>query len=367
MSKHSSIEHIPKLQRHLIDWYQKYKRDLPWRKTKDPYAIWVSEVMLQQTQVATVIPYYDRFLTHFPNVKKLAEADQQRVLKIWEGLGYYARARNFHRAAGMVCELHGGKIPADWKLFHELPGVGDYIAAAVLSIAFDQPHAVVDGNVKRVFARCMQIEAPINATRSHAEFKSVAEAVLDHSCAGDFNQAVMELGAIVCTPRQPACSECPLASLCLAKANNRTARYPRRIARRKTPSYRIAVGVVIKNNRLLITRRSPDGLLGGLWEFPGGKIKKGETAKKAVVREIKEEVNLTVVAEKRLTRVKHAYTHFKIEMDVFICRFVNGRIHLKGPVDFRWVTAAEINRFPLPKANHKFLPELKEALTRCGF
>lgn len=364
---HFQNRNIPELQQQLVAWYRQHQRDLPWRKTTDPYAIWVSEVMLQQTQVATVIPYYGRFLTDFPEVQQLAEADQRQVLKAWEGLGYYARARNLHHAAGIVCRLHGGKIPTDWKQFHDLPGVGDYIASAVLSIAFGQPHAVVDGNVKRVLARLLRLETPVNTARSHAEFKAAAEILLDRSGAGDFNQAMMELGALVCVPRQPACNKCPLAHHCQARAADQAAQYPRRIARRTTPKYHIAVGVVIKNDRLLITQRDPDGLLGGLWEFPGGKIKKGESAKGAVVREIREEVNLAVIVEERLTQVNHAYTHFKIQMDVFICRFVDGRVRLKGPVDFRWVTAAGIKRFPLPKANHKFLPQLNEALTRYGF
>jgi len=357
---------IKKFRRQLLAWYRQNRRDLPWRKTKDPYAIWVSEVMLQQTQVATVIPYYERFMAAFPGVKQLAEAELQKVLKAWEGLGYYARARNLHRAAGIVCSLYDGRVPGDRKLFRDLPGVGNYIAAAVLSIAFDQPMAVVDGNVKRVLARLLQMQAPANAPGFHAEFTKAADLLLDKRVAGDFNQAMMELGALVCTPRLPACNQCPLNDYCLASSSGQANLYPRRLTRPQTPLYRIAVGVVIKNRRLLITQRKPDGLLGGLWEFPGGKIKKGESASAAVLREIKEEVNLSVTVEKRLTQVKHAYTHFKIQMDVFICSYSGGRVKLKGPVDFRWVTVAAMEEFPLPKANHKFLPELKKALSCCG-
>ena len=364
---HFPANNIPKLQHLLLDWYQRNKRDLPWRKTKDPYAIWVSEVMLQQTQVATVIPYYERFLTEFPDVNQLAAADLQRVLKRWEGLGYYARARNLHRSAGIVCSVHDGNIPSGWKEFNALPGVGDYIASAVLSIAFGKPHAVVDGNVKRVLSRLLRLEAPVNAPRYHADFKSAATQLLDPEAAGSFNQAVMELGALVCTPRQPACGQCPWRKHCRARAKGQVARYPHRLAGPAVPRYRIAVGVVLKKKRVLITQRKADGLLGGLWEFPGGKIKKGESAEAAVVREIQEEVNLSVTVDQKLTGVKHAYTHFKIHMDVFICRYESGRIKLNGPVDFRWVTAEGIDRFPLPRANHKFLPALKEALARCGF
>jgi len=362
-----SSKKLPVLRQQLLDWYETNKRSLPWRKTEDPYAVWVSEVMLQQTQVSTVIPYYERFLIEFPDVRQLAAADLQKVLKAWEGLGYYARARNLHRSAGVVRDTYGGSIPGEWKPFRALPGVGDYIASAVLSIAFGQPYAVVDGNVKRVLARLLRIKAPVNAPRYHAEFKSAADRLLDKTAAGNFNQALMELGALVCTPRQPLCRQCPLEDHCLARSKRQQAQYPRRLSGRTVPRYRIAVGVVLKKNRLLITQRKPDGLLGGLWEFPGGKIKKGESAEAAVRREIKEEVNLTVGAVQRLARVKHAYTHFKVDMDVFICRFESGRVRLNGPVDFRWVTVAGIERFPLPKANHKFFPALKEALARQGF
>jgi A/G-specific adenine glycosylase len=364
---HDSSKIIPILQRQLLDWYETNKRDLPWRRTGDPYAVWVSEVMLQQTQVATVIPYYERFLIEFPDVHHLAAADLQKVLKAWEGLGYYARARNLHRSAGIVCGTHGGSIPGDWKAFRALPGVGDYIASAVLSIAFGQPYAVVDGNVKRVLARLLRIEAPVNATRYHAEFKSAADRLLHKSAAGDFNQALMELGALVCTPRQPVCHHCPLEDHCLVRSKNQQAEYPRRLSRRPVPQYRIAIGVILKKGRLLITQRKTDGLLGGLWEFPGGKIQKGESPEAAVIREIGEEVNLKVRGVEKLARVKHAYTHFKVDMDVFICRYESGRVKLAGPADFRWVTLAAIERFPLPKANHKFLPALKETLARQGF
>ena len=357
---------IPGIQQQLLDWYQQNKRDLPWRKTRAPYAIWVSEVMLQQTQVATVIPYYERFLAEFPDVYRLNAARQQQVLKMWEGLGYYARARNLHKAAGIVCSDHNGLIPDEWSLFHALPGVGDYIAAAVLSIAFDQPYAVVDGNVKRVLARLLRLEIPVNTPRYHKEFRSAAQQLLDTDAAGTFNQAMMELGALVCIPRKPHCHHCPLENKCLARADGTVEQFPLRLARRASPLYRIAVGVVLKKGNLLITQRKTEGLLGGLWEFPGGKIKTGESAEAAVVREIKEEVSLTVEVKQKLARVKHAYTHFKIDMDVFICDYKSGRVRLNGPVDFRWIKPAGIDQYPLPKANHKFLPELKKTLVDYG-
>ncbi len=353
---------IAGFQKALVGWYQDNQRALPWRKTDDPYSIWVSEVMLQQTQVNTVLPYYRAFLKKFPTVRHLARAQLQEVLKLWEGMGYYARARNLHRAAAIVMRELNGVIPSNWDMFRRLPGVGDYIAAAVLSIAFDQPYAVVDGNVKRVLARLQRIDAPVNSTVSAKAFKTTAENLKDKRRPGAYNQAMMELGALICKPKAPLCEKCPVQSFCQAYRTNTVAAYPRKTARRQTPHYRIAVGVVIKGDRILITQRKPDGLLGGLWEFPGGKIKKGEEAEAACVREIKEEVNLQIKVIEHLARVKHAYTHFKISMDVFCCEYLAGRVKRYGPVDHRWIKISAIDRYPLPKANHKFLPQLKSWL-----
>jgi A/G-specific adenine glycosylase len=339
----------------LIQWYRRHHRQLPWRETDDPYRIWVSEVMLQQTQIKTVIPYYQNFLRDFPDVKALANGNLQKVLKAWEGLGYYARARNMHRAAKVILEQHAGKFPDSWDTLRELPGVGDYIAAAVLSIAFNQPYAVVDGNVKRVLSRFYEISDPVNKSSSYKTFKKAADGLLDHRFPGIFNQALMELGATVCKPKNPDCNHCPVRSRCRANQTGRVIQFPKRITTPKTPLFNIAVGVVYKNNHMLITRRKPEGLLGGLWEFPGGKIGKHETPEQACAREIKEEVNLSVAVTGHIAQVKHAYTHFKILMEVFSCRYVSGEVKLKGPVDFRWITLREIDQYPFPKANHKFI------------
>jgi A/G-specific adenine glycosylase len=350
---------VQSFRKSLLGWYLAHKRDLPWRNTKDPYRIWVSEVMLQQTQVATVVPYYYRFLEHFQDLESLAHADSQKVLKLWEGLGYYARARNLHRAAQRVLKEHGGLIPGRWAEFRSLPGVGDYIAAAVLSIAFGQPYPVVDGNVKRVLARLLVLKDPVNNASSTKKFREAADRLLEQAKPGAFNQAMMELGAVVCKPQQPLCDRCPVQKMCRAHQSARVQSYPVKVKKQPTPEYQIAVGVVFKNGRVLITRRKSSGLLGGLWEFPGGKIQKGERPEAACTREIKEEVNLTVRVKSHLSRVKHAYTHFKIIMDVFCCSYVSGRVALNGPADHRWIKLNDLDNFPFPRANHKFFPELK--------
>jgi A/G-specific adenine glycosylase len=355
-----SKSEIQSLRNALIGWYRENQRELPWRKVSDPYPIWVSEAMLQQTQVATVLPYYHQFLKRFPNLPKLARADLQEVLKAWEGLGYYARARNLHKAAGIVIEQHQGNIPRNRQDFRKLPGVGDYIAAAVLSIAFNQPYSVVDGNVKRVLARLYVMKEPVNQSPAIKIFQQAAAELLDTREPGTFNQALMELGALICKPRNPLCPTCPVRTWCLAYQNDRISEFPRKLKKQAPPQYPIAVGVVFKNNRVLITRRKSDGLLGGLWEFPGGKIKRNEKAETACIREIKEEVNLTVKVDSHLCRVKHAYTHFKIQLDVFCCSYISGRLKLNGPVDHRWIRLSQIDDYPLPKANHKFLVKLRQ-------
>ncbi|MBU0971669.1 MAG: A/G-specific adenine glycosylase [Proteobacteria bacterium] len=340
-------------------WYGANRRSLPWRKSADPYAVWVSEVMLQQTQVKTVIPYYLKFMAIFPTVKDLEAADLEIVLKAWEGLGYYARARNLHRAAVLVTKDFNGELPNQFSGFLALPGVGNYIAAAVQSIAFGHCHAVVDGNVKRVLARMFCLEHPVNRPGAHTHFQSVADSLVAKKDPGTFNQAMMELGALVCTPANPKCNICPLLEKCLALKTQTLGQFPLRVQSRRVPTHTICVGIVRKNGQLLITRRKLDGLLGGLWEFPGGKREKGEDSPSACIREIGEETGIAVKIDSFLTRIKHAYTHFKIEMDVFYCSHVSGKVTLNGPIEYRWIHISQIDEFAFPKANLKFIPLIK--------
>jgi A/G-specific adenine glycosylase len=346
------------LRKALLDWFASNKRGLPWRTTQDPYRIWVSEAMLQQTRVTTVIPYYERFTVRFPNVRALAGSPLEDVLKAWEGLGYYARARNLHRAARRVVEEHGGALPRGYAAFRSLPGVGDYIAAAVTSIAFGEPRAVVDGNVKRVLSRLFLIAAASNDPSAAPVFEEKANELLDRSSPGDFNQAVMELGALVCTPKSPSCAACPLARFCEAFSKSLQTAYPVRAARREVPRHHIAVGLVRKDGRILITRRKEDGLLGGLWEFPGGKVEPGETAGEACKREIAEEVSLSVDVGALIARVDHAYTHFKVSVDVFDCEYRTGDVALNGPTDYRWILLEEAEQYAFPAVNRKIFSQL---------
>jgi len=316
--------------------------------------------MLQQTQVKTVIPYFLNFVDHFPTLHYLAESDLGTVLKMWEGLGYYARARNFHKAANIISKDLSGTIPDDLYQFKKLPGVGDYIGAAVQSIAFGHPFAVVDGNVKRVLARLYCIKNPVNKPSSHKYFKKYADRLLDKNDPGTFNQAMMELGALLCTPGTPQCNTCPVSEFCKAILSDKINRYPRRIKAKKIPTYHIAVGIVRKNGKVLITRRKLDGLLGGLWEFPGGKLEKHEDATSACIRELREETGVTAQIDSHLTTIHHAYTHFKIQMDIFYCHYISGIVHLSGPIDYKWIRLKDIDTFAFPKANLKFIPMIEE-------
>jgi A/G-specific adenine glycosylase len=352
---------VGRMTRDLLDWYGEAQRDLPWRRTRDPYRIWVSEVMLQQTQVRTVVPYYERFLARFPDVASLAKAPLDDVLKLWEGMGYYARARNLHAAARALVADNNGRVPDDADRMGELPGVGAYMRAAVASIAFGRPLAAVDGNVKRVLARAFGVEEAVDRPPGARAIQALADQLLEPNDPGAFNQAMMELGALVCRPANPDCPQCPWSRACVARAEGSPAEYPRKSPRRAVPTARIAVGVVSRRGRVLITRRAESAMLGGLWEFPGGKIRSGESAAAACRREIREETGLDVDVVERVTRVRHAYTHLKVEIDVFRCTHKRGRVHLHGPVDHRWILLEETEHYAFPKANHKLLSVLKQA------
>ncbi len=343
----------------LARWYIRSRRDLPWRRTSDPYRIWVSEVMLQQTQVQTVEPYYHRFIAQFGDVSTLARADLQSVLKIWEGLGYYSRARHLHKAAGIVVADMAGQIPDTWQALRNLPGIGDYIAAAVLSIAFGRAHAVVDGNVKRVLARLFLVDAPVNQIASHKAFHVLAGQLLDKRSPGNHNQAMMELGALICTPRVPDCTNCPIHRFCGAVRKGMIQLYPKRDQRQPLPTRRMTAGVVFKRGKVLVAQRPEQGLLGGLWEFPGGPWDAGLDPVRACLEQLKSAVNLDVTMDRRLDAVYHVYTHFKLQMEVFLCRWQSGRVRLNGYDGFKWLSPAQIGDLPLHGAMLKALALLK--------
>jgi A/G-specific adenine glycosylase len=344
-----------RFRRRLLRWYRQHRRPLPWRQAADPYRIWVSEVMLQQTQVATALPYYERFLERFPNLDRLAGAELAEVLKAWEGLGYYSRARNLHRAARQVADEHHGRLPEERPRLRALPGVGDYIANAVLSMAFQQPLAVVDGNVLRVLARLLCLKAPVNHPASRPHFQAEADRLLDPACPGDFNQALMELGALVCTPRRPACAQCPVSADCQAWRSGETGAYPVRTPRAPVPHATLVTAVIRRRGQLLVTRRPAAGLLGGLWEFPGADLLPGEALLAAGVRIARAVAGLTVVDLRHLGRVGQDYSHLRVTHEVLTGASPRGGVRLAGPEAFRWVPPGDLTALAFPRVQRKIL------------
>ncbi|HEY9815795.1 MAG TPA: A/G-specific adenine glycosylase [Candidatus Obscuribacterales bacterium] len=338
------------LRRSLLDWYAHQGRSLPWRETRDPYAIWISEVMLQQTQVKTVIPYYHRWLEQFPSVAALAQADQQQVLKVWQGLGYYARARRLHQAAQQLLERHQGQFPSSFDAVLALTGIGQTTAGGILSAAFNLPYPILDGNVKRVLARLCALQAPPN--RRLKQLWQVSSEVLDTQHPRDFNQALMDLGATICTPKQPQCDRCPWQPVCQAHARNLQTQLPMSEPRNPIPHKQIGVAVIWnEQGQILIDRRRPEGLLGGMWEFPGGKIEPGETVEACIQREIQEELAIDIAVGDRLIVIDHAYSHFRVTLNVHHCSHLNGDPQPLECDEIRWVQPDELEQYPFPKAN----------------
>lgn len=342
----------------LLRWFDKNARDLPWRRTRDPYAIWISEIMLQQTQSETVKPYYRRFLARFPTVQNLAKAKLDSVLKVWEGLGYYSRARNLHRAAEKIVREFDGRLPQTKQELLSLPGVGLYTAGAIASIAFGEDEPLVDGNVSRVLCRLFRIRTDPRSGKVRRRLWAIAEALLPSGKAGSFNQAMMELGATVCLPRNPRCNVCPLRRICNAKEHGEQEKLPIRGKKKPLPRYKVAIGIIYKNGRILIDKRKPEGLLGGLWEFPGGKVQKGESLEAALLREVREELGITVRILRPLVIVKHSYSHFSVTLHSFECDYVSGTPKCHTCADYKWVHPRQLGDFAFPAANKKIMAAL---------
>ncbi|NRA09961.1 MAG: A/G-specific adenine glycosylase [Myxococcales bacterium] len=343
------------LRRRLLAWYHGNRRDLPWRHSRDPYAIWISESMLQQTRVETVIPYYQRFLARFPDVQTLADAPLDDVLAEWTGLGYYSRARNLHAAARCLIERHGGEVPDDPEALRALPGVGRYTAGAVASIAFDRPEAVVDGNVTRVLARLYGLRENAKSPAMIRRLWELAGELARGPEPGALNQALMELGATLCTPRAPQCPRCPLRGRCVARRDGDPEALPvktRRAAR--TPLAAVA-GWIPRRGRVLAVKRPSAGLLGGLWDLPGGELVDGESPPQALQRCLLEGVGLRVDSLEPLGEVQQAFTHRDLTLQVFRCGSPQGRVRLRGFEAHRWLAPRSFLRLPQGRATRAAL------------
>ncbi len=353
----------------LLYWQRAHLRTLPWRNApagqRSPYAVWVSEIMAQQTRLATAETYFMRWMARFPTIHALADAELQEVLKLWEGLGYYARARNLHKAARMVVQEHGGVLPCTRTELLSLPGIGDYTAGAILSLAYGQPEPILDGNVKRVLSRLYDIETSIDDSSTVKRLWRLSEDLVRAAGtnAGAFNEALMELGALVCNPRAPHCDLCPVLQYCFAYASDTVDSRPVRRERMRTPYYDVTAAVVWQgephDSQLLIAQRPLDGMLGGLWEFPGGKVEPSDASFAACLqREIQEELAIEIDVLEPITQVQHAYTHFRITLHAFHAQLIHGTPQAVECADWRWIDWCDLNEYPFPVTDQKVIQAL---------
>lgn len=344
----------------LLTWYANFARELPWRGTNDPYKVWVSEIMLQQTRVETVIPYFQQWMDKFPTLDDLAQASLQEVLAAWEGLGYYGRARHLYQAAIKIQTEFGGKLPEDINQLKKLPGIGKYTAGAIASIAFGQDEPALDGNIRRVLARVFKMDEPLRSPSGERRLWELAAVHMPANQAGDYNQALMDLGAQICTPRNPLCTRCPLSHLCLAQTQGIQEKLPVMPSKPAIPHYNVTAAVIWHENQVLIAQRPPDGLLGGLWEFPGGKVQPGEELQACLRREIMEELGAEIMVKEPVGVYRHAYTHFRVTLHAFFCTIIEPSLPSAIQVkDLRWVNLSQLFDYPMGKLDRQISKALQ--------
>lgn len=342
----------------LLAWFSRAGRALPWRKQYEPYAVWVSEIMLQQTQMERAVGYFERWMQRFPTLEALARANDDEALKAWEGLGYYSRVRNMQKTARIVMQEYGGQLPRDFALLRALPGIGDYTAGAVLSIAFNEPYPAVDANVERVFARLFDVEAPVKSRAAAGFIKHMAEALLPPGRARQFNEALMEFGALVCG-KKPKCEGCALAAFCQARRLGIVHERPVPGKRTAYTELSIVTGLLVHEGRIFVQKRLDTGVWAGFWEFPGGRIEEGESPEQAVCREFFEETEFRVRPVDYLGLVRHGYTRYKIAMHCFVCSFVPTAPQtipvLHAATEYRWLLPQELDALTLPAGHRKLV------------
>ncbi len=341
----------------LLHWFDKNQRDLPWRRTYDPYHVWISEIMLQQTRMERVVRYFDEWMRQFPTINAVAAARRRAVLKAWEGLGYYSRARNIHTTAGILTARHGGTLPADRRQLLALPGIGPYTAAAILSIAFNLPHPVIDANVERLLARLFDIDSPIKRERSRRRLEELMHRLLPTDDSRTFNQAIMEFGALVCTPKNPLCRACPLTEQCRALRIDAVGERPVSAGRRRIIPIEMACGILYHQGKVFIQQRLDDDVWGGLWEFPGGRLKKGETPRQAMIREMAEETGFRLGSIRFLARVVHHYTRYRVTLHAFLCSPADNvtEPELRAAQAHAWETPAGLATYPFPAGHRRLI------------
>jgi len=343
------------VRRRLLRWYDRHARDLPWRRTRDPYHVWVSEIMLQQTVVAAVVPYFQRFLVQFPSIAALAAADEQDVLRLWEGLGYYRRARQLHRAAQVLRDEHQAVFPHDAATVRGLPGIGRYTAGAILSIAFDEPQPILEANTVRLLARLLAFAGDTRAAAGQELLWSAAERLLPRRGAGKFNQALMELGSQVCTPRNPRCNACPLATLCPTRRWDLTESIPAARPRPAMENVREAAVVVRRGARVLLVQRNADERWAGLWDFPRFAYAPiaGQAAESTLANQVAQQTGYRVSIGRLLTTIAHSVTRFRITLDCFAAECIDRAERPPSNRTLRWVRPDELGEIPLSTSARK--------------
>ena len=343
-------------------WYQTNARALPWRELSDPYLIWISEVMLQQTQVETVIPYFQRWISRFPDIQSVTHASEDDVLKLWEGLGYYSRARNIKKTAEIIHYQLGGVIPIATHELKKLPGIGDYIAGAIASIAFGLNEPALDANGVRVISRLFDFHGLVNKTKSKNILKEYLRGMIPDGKAGDFNQAVMDLGSMVCKSVNPICKQCPIRKECIAFSKSTQTDLPVVNKRLAKPHLEVVAAILRKGDKVLIDKRFAEGLLGGMWEFPGGKIEHGEDHSTALKRELKEELGVSINLEELFGIYKHAYTHFTVTVYTYFAEIVDGYPKASESDKIEWVKICALLDFPMGKVDRNISDDLEKRM-----
>lgn len=348
----------------LLEWFEEYGRDLPWRQTYDPYQVWISEIMLQQTQMERGVTFFNRWINRFPNVDSVATASEEEVLRYWEGLGYYSRARNLHHAAKIIVEEYSSVVPSNHKVLLSLPGIGPYTAAAITSIAANLDIPVIDANVYRVYARLFDIDSHLKSKEFSKKVNAIAEKLLPKGKARKYNQAIMDFGGLVCTPKKPKCYDCLLQNLCKACKNNTVANRPV-LPKKKEITYKYMVSGFIKNeSRILIKKRPKTGAWAGLWEFPGGEVSKKEFERldaNQVQKVIAEACGLPIIIESLIAIVSHPYTRYKVFHACFHCCVTSKDISeaFHGDAIYRWSKEQDLETYAYPAGPRKILQHLK--------
>jgi len=343
-----------KLATTLLKWYSKHGRTMPWRDHPDPYAVWVSEIMLQQTRVETVIPYFEKWMKLFPDIPSLANASERDVLNAWEGLGYYSRARNLHKAAKIVASNFNGQLPRDLTELRALPGIGRYTVGAIASISFKMDEPTLDGNLRRVFSRLYDVTEFADSPVGEKILWDLAAQNLPKGKAGDYNQALMDLGATICLPKNPRCLLCPLMDMCKARENGTQELRPVLKAKKQVPHYIHAAAVIVERGRVLLSQRPADGLLGGMWEFPNARVEQNPAAE--LEKALKSASRIQVKRGEALGIVRHAYSHFKVTVHAFRCESVS----IPKYKNLKWVKVAELEDYPMGKVDRQIAGKLKK-------